>query len=329
METFYICGIITLVIKMQANRLFEIIYILLNKEGVTAKTLAEHFGVSARTIYRDVDNLSLAGIPIYTEKGKGGGIFLLPDFVLNKSILSESEQNEILTALHGLSHITTEETHGVLNRLSTIFNKTATNWLEVDFSDWSYSNYYFYDFKDAILQQRIASFDYYNGSGEKSTRRVEPLQLWFKSKAWYVKAFCLSKMGMRLFKLTRVKNLVVTSETFTSRDLLLLSTNHDTEDAAISDGTAILPAPQYECKDTTFKLRICPEMAYRVYDEFEEDMIYKHEDGSFTVTITWPEDNWVYGYILSFGEYAEVLEPAYMRDIIREKAKNISTKYIV
>jgi len=112
---------------MQMSRLFEIIYILLNKQSVTAKELADHFNVSQRTIYRDVDTLSLARIPIYTEKGKGGGISLLPGFVLNKSILSDQEQDEILSALHGLSNIKTAETGQVLQKLPAIFNKNAAN----------------------------------------------------------------------------------------------------------------------------------------------------------------------------------------------------------
>jgi len=305
---------------MQISRLFEIIYILLNKNTVTAKDLAAQFGVSTRTIYRDVDILSLAGIPVYTEKGKGGGISLLPNFVLNKSILSESEQNEILTALHGLSHIKTEEANGVLSRLSTIFNKTAANWLEVDFSDWSYANDFFADFKIAILERRVAAFDYYNTNGEKTFRRVEPLQLWFKSKAWYVKAFCLTKMGMRLFKLTRVKNLVVTDEYFYERDLLSSESNVD---AAASEHNN-----KKECMDITIKLRIMPEMTYRVYDDFDEDMIEKQADGSFIATATYPEDNWVYAYVLSYGEHAEVLEPPHLREIISAKARRILEKYL-
>jgi len=84
---------------MQVNRLFEIIYILLEKENVTAKELAEHFGVSVRTIYRDIDVLSRSNIPIYTNQGKGGGINLLDNFVLDKSLISEDEQNQILFAL--------------------------------------------------------------------------------------------------------------------------------------------------------------------------------------------------------------------------------------
>ncbi|MCL2593878.1 MAG: WYL domain-containing protein, partial [Defluviitaleaceae bacterium] len=81
------------------------------------------------------------------------------------------------------------EADQVLKKLSTIFNKTATNWLAVDFSDWSGANDYFNDFKAAILERRIAEFDYYNSYGDKTTRRIEPIQLWFKSKSWYLKGF--------------------------------------------------------------------------------------------------------------------------------------------
>ncbi|GHV06043.1 transcriptional regulator [Clostridia bacterium] len=298
---------------MQQSRLFEIIYLLLNKETVTAKELAEHFEVSSRTIYRDVDTLSLAGIPVYTEKGKGGGISLLPEFVLNKSILSEQEQTEILSALQGLASVKTADTEGVLQKLSTIFNKSAANWLEVDFTDWGYQNGgAFADFKTAILERRIAEFDYYSTYGEQTHRRVEPIQLWFKSKAWYVKAFCLTRQDVRLFKLSRVKKLVVTDEHFAERDLLIVSQG------------APSPAPStHQKQDVTLKLKIAPEMTYRVYDEFDEDSAEKQPDGSYIVTVTWPEDEWVYGTILSFGEHIEVLEPEYIREIIADKAKKI------
>jgi len=57
-------------------------------------------------------------------------------------------------------------------------------------------------------------------------------------------------------------------------------------------------------------------------------MVEKQTDGSFIITVTCPEDNWVYGYVLSFGEYAEVLEPKHLREIINAKAQKISEKYL-
>lgn len=300
---------------MQSNRLFEIIYILMNKKSITAGDLAERFGVSRRTIYRDIDTLSLAGIPVYTEKGKGGGINLLPDFVLNKSLLSEKEQTEILSALQGLSSVRGQEADDILNKLSTVFNKNAVNWLEVDFSGWSYSDgKAFQDFKNAILEKRIAEFDYYSSFGEKTQRCIEPVQLWFKSKAWYIRGFCLARQDIRLFKLSRVKNLRITQNHFEERDLLASVLRTE--------------SPGTQKRDVELKLKVDAKMTYRVYDEFDEDCFERQPDGSFIISVTWPEDDWVYGTILSYGEHAEVLEPPHIREVIREKAQRAAEKYL-
>jgi len=302
--------------KMQTSRLFEIIYLLLNKERVTAKELAERFEVSTRTIYRDIDTISLAGIPIYTGKGKGGGISLLPDFVLNKSILSEQEQSEILSALQGLGQIQALDTDNILQKLSAVFNKTAAKWLEVDFSDWSFEQEdYWSSFKTAILQKQIATFDYYSTYSQKTHRRAEPIQLWFKSKAWYLKAYDLDKEDLRLFKLTRVRNLEITDEFFGERDMLAISATGK-------------PPSEHQKPDVNLRLLIRSEMAYRVLDEFASVVEEQTKDGHYIVSLSWPEDNWVYGMILSFGEYIEVLEPEHMRNIIRDKAQKIFETYL-
>ncbi|MCL2578690.1 MAG: YafY family transcriptional regulator [Oscillospiraceae bacterium] len=299
---------------MQTGRLFEIIYILLSKDRVTAKELSERFCVSTRTIYRDIDTISLAGIPVYTEKGKGGGISLLPDFVLNKSILSEHEQSEILASLQGLTQIQSADAGRVLQKLSAIFNKTAAKWLEVDFSDWGLSGQdHWGDLKSAILQKRVTEFDYYSSYSEKTRRRVEPIQLWFKSRAWYLKAYDLTKRGVRVFRLSRIRSMAVTDEIFTGRDLLL----EDTERTP----------PVRDKPDAALRLRIKPEMAHRVLDEFAGVVGEQDTDGSYIVSVCWPEDSWVYGTILSFGEFIEVLEPEHIRKIIRDKAKRIFEQY--
>ena len=128
-------------------------------------------------------------------------------------------------------------------------------------------------------------------------------------------------MGMRLYKLTRVKNLVVTDEYFLVRDLLSSEASIDIHANPQKHDT------KNERMDITIKLRIAPEMTYRVFDEFEENMVEKQPDGSFIITVTYPEDNWVYGYVLSFGEYADVLEPTHLCEIINSKAQQISKKY--
>jgi predicted DNA-binding transcriptional regulator YafY len=119
---------------------------------------------------------------------------------------------------------------------------------------------------------------------------------------------------MRLFKLTRVKKLMLTDKHFTERDLLAIRV------AAKPD--------EHQKHDVTLKYRIEPEMAYRVYDEFDEDFVEKQPDGSFIVSVTWPEDDWVYGTILSYGEYIEVLEPEHIREIIKNKTLKTVKKYL-
>jgi predicted DNA-binding transcriptional regulator YafY len=295
---------------MQIYRLFEIIYILLHEKLVTARSLAERFEVSQRTIYRDIEILSMSGIPVYTEKGKGGGISLLPDFVLNKSLLSEQEHIEMLSALQRLSNIKTPDTDQVLSKLTKKKKKNAANWLEVDFSYWSYDNSeLFNSFKTAILERRIAEFDYYSAYGkktrEKTYRRNEPIQIWFKSKSWYIKGFCLTRQAIRTFKMTRIGNLKISPENFTERDLSLIPPPGNTDEE--------------QKPSIKIKLKIKSEAADRVLDQFGDDMIDELLDGSFVVTVYWPEDQWVYGVILSYGESIKVLEPEHIRETLRIK----------
>ena len=199
---------------MQINRLFEIVYLLLEKDTITAKELAQQFGVSVRTIYRDIDILSTAGIPVYTNKGKGGGISLLENFVLDKSILSEEEQNQIIFALQSLEKLDKNSEKKALEKMSRLFHKQSENWIEIDFSNWSNENNKFEMMKQAILKKQVMEFTYFNSYGEETKRQVEPLQIWFKDKAWYVKAYCRVKQDYRVFKIARMREIKVLEETF-------------------------------------------------------------------------------------------------------------------
>jgi len=69
-------------------------------------------------------------------------------------------------------------------------------------------------------------------------------------------------------------------------------------------------------------------MAYRVYDEFDPATITKDQDGSFMVTSPMPGDSWVEGYILSYGDAVEVVEPQWLREVIKKKLENSIKKYL-
>lgn len=275
------------------NRLFEIVYLLLERKQITAKELAQRFEVSTRTIYRDVELLSQSKIPIYCNKGKGGGICLLEDYVLDKSLLSEEEQNQILFALQGMNKIGSPEEKGVLEKMSQIFQKRKTNWIEVDFSNWGSigeTENTFQLIKEAILKQQVLEFTYYNSSGEKKKRLVEPLQIYFKDKAWYLKSYCREKQDYRLFKISRMQDLNLLKEKF-EREL------------------PIFKQEKKDVKTVTLKLEISKEMSYRVYDEFRAEEVQKNPKGDFEITVTYPANDWLYGYLLSFGEWVKILAP--------------------
>lgn len=291
------------------DRLFEIVYILLDEKSVTAADLARRFEVSEKTIYRDVDRLSTAGIPIYAVRGKGGGIRLTENFVLNRSLLSEREQNEIMMAVESLAAVNLPR-DATLQKLRALFQRESPGWIEVDFSRWGGGGKAVFDrLKTAILERRRVVFDYYSAMGEHMRREAEPLQLWYKDRAWYLKAYCRTRKDYRLFKLTRVQNLELLDGRFERKPPPDLGTEP--------------PAPQ--CL-ITLRLHFAPELAYRVYDEFGPACIEKTSDG-FEAVMTCPEDDWLYGYVLSFGGKAKVLEPERVRSVLRNKIAEMMKNY--
>lgn len=297
---------------MKINRLFQIVYILLERKTITAKELANKFEVSTRTIYRDIEILSSSKIPIYANKGKGGGINLLDNFVLDKSLLTEEEQNQILFSLQSLQKLNIDNEKTLLEKMSMLFNKSSKNWIEVDFSNWGIDNSQnnkFNNIKDAILNKNVIEFRYYNSKGEETIRQVEPLQVWFKDKSWYIKAYCRIKQDYRIFKIARIKDIKILEEHF-ERELPKESSTN------------------YKMKIISLELEIKKEMSYRIYDEFEKDNITKKENGDYIIKVEFPENDWVYGYILSFGEHIKVISPEYAKNIIREKLKKSINNYL-
>lgn len=296
---------------MQESRLFKIVYYLLDKGQATAPELAEKFEVSVRTIYRDVDALSAAGIPIYAETGRNGGIRLMNDFVLDRTILSEEEKQEILIALQTLSFTPDISSNDVLAKLSGLFNVSAQNWMEVDFSRWGVGqrdNTKFEMLKDAIIQRNRVKIVYVSSAETQSERIVEPLKLMYKSMGWYLKAYCTEKQDYRLFKLTRILDLQYLNEKFPPRSF------PNEEDTSLPEYNQII-------------LRFPKEMAYRVYDEFDKAQVTQQENSDLLVCARMPEGTWLISFLLSFGAQVEVIEPVYLKEILAKQAQEILEKY--
>ena len=296
---------------MGDSRLFRILYYVLEKGKVTANELSEKFEVSVRTIYRDIDVISSAGIPIYATQGKGGGIEIADDFVLKKSLLSEKEQEQILVALKGLEGINKQYENELLTKLSAFFKIKNTNWIEVDFTNWQRGNEYdelFNDIKLAIINKNIIRFTYFSSNEKETSREVKPIRLLFKGWDWYVYTFCLLRNEFRYFKLSRIRDLKILDENFEDsyEDVVLIK--------------------KMEYKDTVHvKLKFDRKVAFRVYDEMGD--IKEDEEGNLYAEIELPNDYNLYNYIFSFGESVEVLEPIEIRNNIRDMINKMSRIY--
>ena len=310
------CGIITVgdVKTMKDNRLFRILYYILEKGKVTANELADKFEVSVRTIYRDIDSISSAGIPIYALQGKGGGIEIAEDFVLSKSLLSENEKQQIMSALQGLDNTTIQRENELLTKLSALFKMKNTSWIEVDFNNWQNNKMYektFDDIKSAILSKNIVSFTYFSSNEKETSRSVKPVRLIFKSQDWYLYALCLLRNDFRYFKLSRIKNLEIHEEKF--------------ED---SFDDVILKKEIPNNHKVRIKVKFNRKVAFRVYDELNGE-ITEDDDGNLYTEIEIPNDYNLYNYIFSFGDGAEVLEPKDIRMQIKEMINKMAEKYII
>jgi predicted DNA-binding transcriptional regulator YafY len=298
---------------MKIDRLVAMTTILLNKGMITAKELAERFEVSTRTIYRDIEVLAAAGVPVYATKGNGGGIALMEGFALDRAVLTSRESESVLLALQTLRAVKYPEVDLILDKLGALFkNAAGTDWVEVDFSPWGSGpeeKLKFQTIRKGILERRQLEFTYLAANGKRTNRVVEPLKLLFKAKAWYLWAWCQTRRALRNFKITRMREVVLTEQKFERKDHALKITVPD-ENSPAAVKTLV-----------NLKLRFQPQAGYRLYDDYDEQLIRCNEDGTLELQICFPEDEWVYGYLLSFGPWVEVLEPEHIRQILSERMR--------
>lgn len=297
---------------MKDNRLFRILYYILEKEKVTANELADKFEVSVRTIYRDIDSISSVGVPIFTTQGKGGGIKIDNEYILNKSLFDANEKEEIIAALQGLEKTNEPYKSELITKLSALFKIKNSNWIEIDFTSWGSNNTYqdlFNTLKIAIINKNIISFSYNSSKAEKINRRVKPIRLLFKEQDWYLYAFCLLRNDFRYFKLSRIK------------DLEVLAINYEDN----FENIVLKREIKYE-NTVNIKLKFYKSVAFRVYDEFKA--IVEDKKGNLYVEMKIPNNYKLYNYIFSFGANVEILEPKEIRNQLKNMINKIAKKYI-
>lgn len=284
---------------MSVSRLFQIVYLLLEKRRITARDLAAHLEVSVRTIYRDVDALSAAGVPIYAIAGRNGGLSLMDHFILERAVFSEDEQLRLLTALQSLPGEEAAANREIRTKLAGLFGRREPDWLQVDLSPWGFQgeDARFHTLKGAILGRKQLSFTYLSSCGQRSRRQVLPARLSFKGRAWYLQGWCLSRKSYRTFRLSRILDLEV-GERF-ERTLSPPPIGAENPDSHVC---------------VSLHLYFSPAVAYRIFDEFSPECILHNSEEGLLAEVLLPEDEWLYSYLLSFGTGVRVLSPVRVRE---------------
>ncbi len=294
---------------MHESRLFKIIYYLLEKGQATAPELASKFEVSVRTIYRDIDVMNSAGIPVYAAAGRDGGIKLYDDFIISKALLSESDIQDILIGLQSLSAARYSDHESTLEKLRALFKQTNTDWIEIDFSRWGAcvqkESEIFSLLKTSVLKRQEIIFCYYNSKGDISERRCRPIKLLYKDRSWYLFGFCCKRKDYRLFRISRMRKLELTEIMF---------------DEISDDSSRILPLPEDMEVLCEIELRFPLNMGHRVLDIFSEEAIIQNNK-QIVVKASLPRNEWLYEMLLSFGENVEIVHPISLKEEIIERCE--------
>lgn len=281
----------------KVERLISIIMILLRKEVVSASEFAQLFNVSKRTILRDMETLSLSNIPIYSINGVHGGYGIMDEYKVDKRLLSNSDLENILTALGGLEQILSEEVEITVKKIEAMISPMAPKGtIKLSFYDWEGRSEIRQTLKtsqEAILKRRLVSFDYIDKNGATTKRTVEPYQLHFSESSWYLKGFCLQRMGYRTFKLSRIDHLHMTEQTFSARDEV-----HEPDQAA-----------SYLPELVEVKLLISPVIKDQFIERYGRKRIERFSSDYLSATIQLPQNGNGFHFLASFGTNLQVVEP--------------------
>ena len=308
---------------MKVDRLVSIIMILLDKKRIGAQALADMFEVSPRTIYRDIDAINMAGIPVRGAAGVGGGFEIMPEYKIDKKVFSSADLSTLLMGLSSLSNIIKgDELIHTLTKVKSFIPDDRAKEIElklnqicIDVSPWkgnSNLQTYVEIIKAALQENKVLAFEYIAHRGISTVRTVDPYQLVMKSSHWYLQGYCHRRNDFRLFRLSRMSNLQMQEETFALRDY----------QKPTLDVTDILEALQ-----TKIKIRIHKSVMDRVLDYCTYEDFSPAGDEYYIVSFPFIENEYHYDILLSFGDKCECLEPKHIRAEMKRRIHNIANLY--
>lgn len=308
---------------MKTDRLVSMILLLLEEGRVSARELADRFEVSLRTVYRDMDAIGMAGIPLRSVPGAGGGFEIMEEYKLDHRVFTESDLSAILMGLTSLSGMVRGSE--LVNALAKVRSfipadragdiEVRANQICIDLSPWLGNRNiqpYLELVKTALQENRLLSFAYTDGHGNRTVRTVEPYQLVLKGSHWYFQGYCRTREDYRLFRLSRMAELRMSGERFVPRNY----------QKPVLDFSEILNTMQ-----TGIRLRVHRSVLDRVLEFCSEEEAVP--DGSEHCIVRFPfiENDFYYGILLSLGDRCECLEPPEIREEMKRRIHALAAVY--
>ena len=307
---------------MKIDRLLSIIIVLLEQKKISAAKLSQMFEVSTRTIYRDIETIQSAGIPIITHAGINGGISIMEKYKLDKNFFTREDINTLMTGLGNISSvISNSEVTGITLKLKSLMPEKfsqeqdfRSNQVIIDMTTWGGSRRLQRNMdilKKALIENRIVKFGYFDGSGRTSVRTVEPYHLLMKEEKWYLNSFCILRNDFRLFKLSRISSLELLEDSFTPREIDAVS----------------LQTSWVDKRYIVIKLLADISLKETLLEKCEEEDIIPCENQKLLVYFPFVDDDFGYDLLMSFGNRCQCLEPPKVREELIRRIENTLKLY--
>ncbi|MCM3627745.1 YafY family transcriptional regulator [Paenibacillus glycanilyticus] len=314
---------------MKLERLMTITILLLNRKRVQAQELADQLEVSLRTIYRDLDSLGQAGIPIVSYTGMEGGYEIMDSFRLDRQLLSFDELTALSTALRGLESTKAYDRSNMDLLLGKVGAMVAQaeqgragegDRIHIDFTPWKNSEEdqsRYNLLRQAVNDRKLIRFSYTGRTSEEQEREVEPMALVLKNYSWYLHGYCRLRDDYRIFKLTRIRELQILDGTFIRRAESLAQLNDRWKK----------PERNEAAEGFTAVLQFKASAAVSVMDHFDEKNIERLPDGRLMVRMTCLSEHWLIRMVLQYMTDVVVIEPASVASKVRQTAMDIARQY--